>query len=485
MANELNEELAYLELIDYDKLFFSDPDAQLIPCGESSTISKSMTKEHIQSLFQDGTKDLNFIASCECGALIGNFYEGITCKQCQSVVKTNFAEQIKFRAWLEIPEFAPPILHPVFYVVLDRWLGLSGGVSILSTLLNVDEPLPTPLLHSGLGRGYTYFYNNFDDIINYFLTTYPPLKTSATRHRAVGIAEFVLRYRHIAFIRHIPVLNQSLHLLTASGTMMYSDDCIASILTAKIEIGSMIYMFHNGITSAKFIDQRMHKIYTAFVTYTKTIGSIKLNGKEGYIRKMVLGARLHCSARAVIVPITELHHYDELHIPWRVGVTLLQLEIINVLMNRRGLTMPDALARQSAALDKYDPEIDDILRILIRECQEETGYKGLPFVLGRNPTLRLCAIQLLFVTKVTQTDTLGISPLIVTSPNADFDGDCLYCSHIKEMDQVPILFNIHPSIAALGGRVPGISSDICITKQAAINLNCWLNDADALVEIAN
>lgn len=474
------EEVIFVQmsLIDFDGLFYSDPDARVIPCGEQSTISKSHAKEHIQNLFQDGTKDLNFVASCECGNLIGNFYEGVKCSKCDTVVQTNFAERLKFRLWLEIPDFCPPILHPVFYSVFDRWLGNCDRINILSSLLNVDAELPPTLAKYGIGQGFKYFYENFDDIVNFFLNDFPPLRKKKSTE---DIPEFVQMYRPLAFIRHIPVLNQALHLLTSSGTMMYSDECSAAILNCKIELSNMIYLHLNGPTNHKFLDLKMWNIYKSFIAYVAAIDQHKLYSKSGYIRKMIMGARLHCSGRAVIVPITEDHHYDEIHIPWKIGVTILKLEIINVLMNRHNLTMPEALAKHSGALAMYDPDIDDIMRILINECVEATGYRGLPFLVGRNPTLRLCSIQLLFATKVKNDfwdDTLGISPLIVTAPNADFDGDAQYLTPIKEMDTVPEFMNIHPSVAALGGNTPGISSDICITKQAAINLNCWLADTN-------
>ena len=401
---------AYPGLVDYDAMFLSDPDAKIIPCGEVSTITKNQTKEQIASLFQDGTKDLNFIASCDCGNLVGNFYEGMTCKKCKTVVKTNFASELKFRAWLEIPQlkddpndpgFIPPILHPALYIILDRWLGRSGGVSVLQALLDPDTDLPKSLKDSGLGQGYRYFYNNFDDIMNYFLTQYAPLKAPGARSRSQYIPELLKTYRPIAFFRHIPILNQSLHLLTTSGTMMYSDDCSGAILKAKIELSNLLYVYNNGPTGMKFIDQRIWTMYSAFIEYVKTISEVKLLGKKGYIRKLILGARLHCSARAVITPISGIHECDEVHIPWRMGVGLLKLEILNVLMNRFGYSMPEALAKQQKATMQYDKDIDEIMQTLIEECKTLTNVyvphldamihpKGLCLLIGRNPKARAC-----------------------------------------------------------------------------------------------
>ena len=34
--------MAYPALVDYDAMFFDDPDAKIIPCGEASVISKNL-----------------------------------------------------------------------------------------------------------------------------------------------------------------------------------------------------------------------------------------------------------------------------------------------------------------------------------------------------------------------------------------------------------------------------------------------------------
>jgi hypothetical protein len=154
------------------------------------------------------------------------------------------------------PGFIPPILHPALYIILDRWLGRSGGTSVLQALLDPDTDMPASLKNSGLGQGFRYFYNNFDDIMNYFLTSYPPLKAPGAKARSQYIPDLLKAYRHIAFFRHVPILNQSLHLLTTSGTMMYSDDCSGAILKARIELSHMLYMyqnFHNLIHNRRYL----------------------------------------------------------------------------------------------------------------------------------------------------------------------------------------------------------------------------------------
>ena len=52
----------------------------------------------------------------------------------------------------------------------------------------------------------------------------------------------------------------------------------------------------------------------------------------------------------------------------------------------------------------------------------------------------------------------------------------MHLLNIKEMDMLPDLMRLHPSVIMIGGDSPGISGDVAITKQEAINLNAWLSD---------
>lgn len=371
---------AQLRMIDYDKLFYSDGSATVIPCGSLTLGSKNHVEETRQLFFQNDSNNLSHISSCECGNLVGNFYEGVTCKICKTKVKTNFAKDIKFRSWLEIPEFAPPILHPVAYSIISRWLGTAKRELLLDLLLNVDSELPADL-KGILGQGHVYFYTNFDDIMRFFLNEYSK-KNPGIKKRSQDMLEFFQVYRQQMFIRHIPILNQSLHLMTSSGSMMYSDDTVQHIIKAKIELSSMVDIYNNGNFNDKFVNQRMWEVHKAFTEYTRSILNDKLLQKPGHIRRNVIAARMHCTARGVIVPLNGIACPDEIFVPWRIGVSALSLELINLLMNRHGHTMPSAKVKVDKALYTYDPEIEALFKVLIAECR----YKGLPVLMGRNPS---------------------------------------------------------------------------------------------------
>lgn len=412
-----SEHLASLPIVNYDQLFYDDPDAYVIEASENTVLTKDQMTQHKLLFFQDGSKDLTNISSCDCGHVTGNYMTGCTCPICHTVCKTNFAEELKFRAWLEIPDFLPPVLHPSVYLVLDNWLGSfskSAG-RVMHVLLNPDLPMPEEY-QGTLGQGFWFFYRNFDNIINFFATQYKKLNTPECRKKTANVLKFLQLYQDRLFLRHIPALNASLHLSTQSGSITYSDNVVKYIIQAKIELLQLIYVHYNATSADNYVDRRMLAMYNAFLDYSTAILNEKLLKKPGFIRKHLLGARLYCSARAVIVPLFDVHDYDEIHIPWLMAVQVLKLEIINVLMNRKHKTEPEALAIHRRALAQFDQEVYKIMNSLVEECP----YKGLPVLMGRNPSLRLGAIFLLFATKIKpeyEDTTVGISSLISSAPN--------------------------------------------------------------------
>ena len=187
-----HKSVAKLRLIDFDKIFREDPNAQVVPCGcdETGTINDSSTEMIKKILFQESDNNLNFIASCDCGNIKGNFALGSICPKCKSEVRTAFANEIRYLAWLEIPDFMPPLLHPAAYRILAKWMGCAKRKKkVLDLLLDVDSELPAP--YAGvLGQGPDYFYKNFDDIIRLRTEAPKPKRMSSLRNslRSTGTA---------------------------------------------------------------------------------------------------------------------------------------------------------------------------------------------------------------------------------------------------------------------------------------------------------
>ena len=202
--------------------------------------------------------------------------------------------------------------------------------------------------------------------------------------------QFCKQWRHCMFVRHIPVLNQSLHVMTKSGTLTYNDDPSEYILATWLQLNTTINKLRrNPDMNEENKSQRMWAIYQAWMQYVDMIIEPKLSGKTGFIRKNLLGARMHASCRAVIVPITRNAWADEIELPCRMVVGVYKLEIMNILQNRYGKDVNEAGEMFNQALVTYVPEVDACLRTLHEECP----FKGFPILMGRNPKHNWAPVQ--------------------------------------------------------------------------------------------
>ena len=372
-----------LLLMDYDETFACDPEPNVIPAGYETVDGHEISIDDVKKLmFQMSDGNLNFVASCKCGYLRGNYNLNSICPKCGEKVRGAFADEVNFSGWLVIPPELPPLLHPAVYRVLRKWMGkiFKQNVYLLDGLLDPDVVLPEPYA-STLGQGAGYFYKNFDNIIAY-------IAGLRKGQKAIGndmIFQFCKQWRPLMFVRHIPILNQSLHVVTQTGTMNYNDDSSEFILQTWLELNTTINKRRRNpdMTEVNLM-QRMFAIHSSWMKYVDTIIEPKLSGKTGFIRKNLLGARMHSSCRAVIVPITGNHWADEIELPWRMVVGVYKLEIMNILQNRYGKDVNEAGEIFNQALVTYVPEVDACLRTLHEECP----FKGFPILMGRNPTLR-------------------------------------------------------------------------------------------------
>jgi hypothetical protein len=468
-----------VELEDFEAIFRNDPNAKIIPCT-SHLLNKTQIIECIDEVFISGST-MSFKARCGCGEINGNFFisenASVVCPKCGKAVTNTTVNELTYDLWIPLPTFAPPILQPIAYLVLKNWLGTLKGNSILSTLLGGEGELPDELL-SWYTPGWQEFYDKFDKVVDYYLNEYKPLQRSTTAHRSENIAEFVAKYRDRLFITKIPILNSTLHLMTSNGDLRYQDMSAKQVIEMIKNVSVAEYQYAHSIKPPNFVNATLADIYEIYLEYITTVMRYRLVGKpskRGFLRQIGAGFRSHWSFRGIITPLSGVHEADNLHVPWKIAMVCLKYEILNLLINRRGMSLAAALRKHGNAELCYDRDIADICEVLIDECP----YKGLPVILNRNPSMQLGALQLLFVTKVLNVHTIGISPMIIEAPNADHDGDELNGVFIKEMDAVPAFMAIHPMQTMFDINTPGISSTVSIPAPIQMLYQNWLN-ADAV-----
>lgn len=134
-----------------------------------------------------------------------------------------------------------------------------------------------------------------------------------------------------------------------------------------------------------------------------------ISGKDGLLRRVLLGKRVDFSGRAVIVPapMTEL---DECFIPEVMGLELFRPHIIGELL-RRGIAHVSKIAIEMIKMRK------DVVLDILNEIASNTLV-----LLNRAPTLHRIGIMA-FKPKIWKNNTIGLNPLTCLAYGADFDGD--------------------------------------------------------------
>ncbi len=397
----------HLIVMDFDRTFEETPDAVIINSGDSIVDDP----ESLKKIFYDADKKhLTDTASCDCGYLKGNFWDE-PCPICHTHAITNFTRKLDYKYWIEIPEELPPVLHPMVFHVLGAWM----GSKIIVSLMSIDAPMPAKF-SKFFGSGMKYFYENFDYIINQLATS--KLLAPAARKKTPHILRFLEMYKHCLFVRKLPILNQSLHMVNRKGKVTYADESMKDIMKTLVDLTCIRYERFTPST-VNATDRNLYNVYSSYYKYAEKIITEKIISKRGFIRKNMLGSRLHCTFRCVITPMTGPHWGDEILLPWVVAVSQLKCEILNILTRRMGLTIEQAKQKWVLAQVQIVEEVKQAIEIL----KAESPQKAFIVLLGRNPSIRPGAIQTFRASVKYDIDdeTTGISPLVLVAPNADFD----------------------------------------------------------------
>lgn len=409
-------------LIDLDKDFENNPLAKVV--NNDTLVSKKLSKEFTDAIFSQSDGELGFVPTCQCGKTSGIYRKGLICPYCGTECSSQFIDSLNHISYIGIKDNFPPVLHPVWFKILRSWTSIGRkNQSIIDMILNPEEEMAEDFMQF-LGstpeeiknnRGFKYFYEHADEILDIFLHKY---NRTAKKPTAKAMIPFIRHYRNKMFIRHLPILHSSLHPLKRDGeSLNYADNSSKEILEAIIDLSLMTFRRHAVRVSQRQLDKFLYDIYIKIINYYNLIIVEKLGKKHALLRKHVFGSRLHFSARAVITPHEKVLPMDEVVLPWSMMVNGLKLMILNHLTHRHGYHEEEALNKFMKALVQYDPLIDQIITTIIDEYPDHR----LPVAVGRNPTLVYGSIMLLFVRtyhKDPSDETMAISAGITDPPNA-------------------------------------------------------------------
>jgi len=467
-------------LVDYEDLYRRKLSSNPIILNDLAYMS-TKDRDTIRSLIstrystKSPTGDLiNNIPQCGCGKLEGKNNLGFLCREetggCGERVELTINKNIEPILWIRAPIGVSKLISPHIWKMLGQEFTVNN-YNIIHWIANrnyrpsnVVPPAAflAELERAGIQRGYNYFVNNFDQIID---TLYNSSKFKAERKRAgskgTSFEQLIRKNRHLIFTDYLPIINKLLVVFEETHMGTYYEKSSRNLIDAiwtlagidrrtrassREKKNQVRVVSYNELMSSKKEEEADELVVAPINVRTnenatiRTINTLSeyffdyshdvIAQKEGAMRHNAISCRADFSARAVITSLTNRHRYDEIHIPWSIGLTIFHLHIANHLRKRNEThgeqwSSKKITAFLHAHIYKYDELLDEIMREIISSCR---GGKGFPALLQRNPSLERGSIQNVFITFVNPNPSITViqnSILSVVGYNADKILSCL------------------------------------------------------------
>lgn len=409
----------YFKLTNFSELAALVP-GQLQVLNDMESITKE-DRQKIEALTTSVFTQTDVFSNephCECGAVSGGYNLKIVCPKCHTPVTELFSKELIPRVWLRNPVGVAQLMNPLMWTMLSDEFTLSG-FNLIEWLCNTDYVAPgsTPneILEEvkalGIQRGYNFFVNNFDHVLNslYSINRFAKQKND-------HLHKLIQEQRECIFSAYLPLPNKAMLIREDTAVGPFIDQMLLSILNAIQMIRSI------DTPTAQFsVRQRENRTVKTLVQmslfYYECYHQLFAK-KSGLIRRNLGGSRCYWSSRAVISSNTKPHVYDELEISWGQGVTLLTVHLKNKLF-KLGYTPNEAAALLYHYTNEYSPLLDRLMKEIMAETPNQRGFSS---IYVRNPSLSRASTQCLFVPRV-KTDpndqTNSLSILGVVGFNAD------------------------------------------------------------------
>jgi DNA-directed RNA polymerase II subunit RPB1 len=157
----------------------------------------------------------------------------------------------------------------------------------------------------------------------------------------------------------------------------------------------------------------------------------RIDGKEGYLRKNIMGKRCDFSARMVLSGDPNLG-FNEVGLPTSIAEDLtipLTITTYNIEQVKRKKYNIKYIQRKNV---RYDTEISTIDSIQVGDIVERSLIEGDIVAVNRQPTLHRGSMVACYV-RIFECSTIRLNYSTMVPLNADCDGDCL-CIHVPQDD---------------------------------------------------
>lgn len=411
----------YSELVDFD-----DEHSKLEHVVYANDFNTS-TEEGLEAFnntvytHHQNTDIIEESASCSCGKLNDAALIGVVCDVCATPVTYVSISPVVPSLWLRCPKGVAGLIIPDFWIMLSKYL-TAREVDFLKYLTDTSYKIKSEQITSketrkkfdrlnakNPPRGLNNFIEQFDTVFQILLDC------GFINVERRELVQFVQENRNKLFPKYLPFPSKLFFVVESTTSGIYIDDptapAIDAALTfANIENAPIPFKPEKLQNTVAHALQQMAKFHE---DYDKD----RLEPKPGLVRRHVLGGRLNLTGRAVITSLSEPHIFDELHIPWGTACQLLKYHLANILTNRHGMTVKEALSYIYGHVFVYSELLDGLFKELINKSK----YKGLVCSLHRNPTLQRGSTQRFRITRI-KTDLLdnsySMSVLTLRGPNS-------------------------------------------------------------------
>lgn len=375
----------HMELQNFDELFYQYSSKSPIIVNTIQEISEDDKESFNKVIYTKYTSDLlRNLPSCECGEVVGEYNHGVICSNCCTPVQSHIEQDLEPLVWIKAPIGVNALINPVVWTMLKERFERSRFEIIrwiCDTSYNPQNIRVPAIMEKIQGlqieRGYNNFVANFDAIMEalFSLNELRPKKGEID-----PLQQLIAQYRNCIFSDYLPLPNKALLVIEENNLGTYAD----SIITGAIDAIRTLVGIDNEINtySTRVKENRVVKTISKLAEYYDELAKTTLAKKEGIFRKHIVGTRSHFSFRAVISSLTDAHRYDELHIPWGIGISVFKIHLINKLI-RRGYTPNSAVDFLNAHAARYHPLLDEMFNMLINE----SPYGRIPVIWQRNPSL--------------------------------------------------------------------------------------------------
>ena len=386
----------YHRLVDYTEMYerLQEPPIIINDLPNITEEDRAYIDELIMTRYS--TDMLSVLPSCRCGETKGEYIIGVICDRCNTPVKSKVDQDIEPLVWFRKPRGVAQLISPAILNMLKTKFKASGydlidwiiDTTYVSTRKTPD--ILISLADAGIQRGYNWFVDNFDFVIN-ILFTHKVFRPKGGR--TDDLWELIKRDRHLIFSDHLPLPNKALFIVENTPTGKYIDDTIAGAKDAINTIVSIDRRF--ALSPARIRENRTAKALSRLAKFYTIFSAKNISPKTGLIRRHVIATRSHFCFRGVITSITEPHKYDEIEIPWGVAITVFRVHLLSKLM-KIGFSHNNAVGLMVEHVNRYHPLLDQLLHVLLDEAPD----KRIACTLQRNPSLSSSSMQLVYIKSI-------------------------------------------------------------------------------------